>query len=53
MGLYQEEGFRRSYEMLLYKRKGRIAYVALNRPRILNIYDGTMGDALKSRGLSL
>lgn len=35
-----------SYETILYEKKGRIAYVMLNRPRILNAYNDTMGDEL-------
>jgi enoyl-CoA hydratase/carnithine racemase len=35
-----------SYETILYEKKGRIAYVTLNRPRILNAYSDTMGDEL-------
>jgi len=34
------------YETILYKKKGPIAYATLNRPRILNAYNDTMGDEL-------
>jgi enoyl-CoA hydratase/carnithine racemase len=35
-----------AYDTILYEKKARIAYVTLNRPRILNAYNDTMGDEL-------
>jgi enoyl-CoA hydratase/carnithine racemase len=35
-----------AYETIVYEKKAQIAYVTLNRPRILNAYNDTMGDEL-------
>ncbi len=35
-----------AYQTLLYEKKGRIAYVILNRPQVLNIYNVRMRDEL-------
>ena len=35
-----------SYETILYETRGWMAYTPLNRPRLLNAYNDTMGDEL-------
>jgi enoyl-CoA hydratase/carnithine racemase len=35
-----------AYETIVYEKQDKIAYVTLNRPRILNAYNDTMGDEL-------
>jgi enoyl-CoA hydratase len=35
-----------AYQTLLYEKKGRVAYITLNRPQVLNIYNVRMRDEL-------